>query len=447
MTPAPSFSRSRFQLARWSVFLVLMVSYLLVYFHRIAPGVMSGDLMSAFRISGTALGSLAAMYFYVYSLMQIPSGVLADTLGTRRAITVGHASAAIGAILFATAGSFAVASVGRLMIGLGVSTFYASIMKSHAMWFSERRYGLMSGLTILVGNLGAVMAAAPLALAIEAFSWRGVFLGMGLVSVLLGVTVFAVVRDRPEHAGFPPIWEIEGGRLVQSRQQHWLRDFWSVVRVPQVWPCFWVNFGLGGTMFTFIGLWGVSYLRDVHGLTRGEASSYLTVMLLACAAGSLFFGWLSDRLGRRKPVLIAGVGVCLISWCALTWLPWSPGLGIHLLLCIMGFSQVCIHLIAPCVKEVVDPNLAGTAIGLVNSANFLGTSLLQPLFGWVLDLTWNGTQLGGVRVYSSTDYRHGFCVLLVFAFVGALGLLKVPETRCRSIYRPSGDRENERRLD
>jgi sugar phosphate permease len=426
-----------FQLARWSVFLVLMVSYLLVYFHRIAPGVLSADLMAAFNTTGATLGSLAAMYFYIYTTMQIPSGVLADTLGTRKAITVGHAVAGAGSVVFAMAGSLETASLGRLMIGLGVSTFYASIMKCNAMWFPERRFGLISGLTILVGNLGAVLSAGPLAAVLVSVSWRSVFLGIGAISFLLGILVLVVVRNRPEDAGFPPVCEIEGGHPVPERHQHWLKDLWSVVRTADIWPGFWINVGAGGSMFVFIGLWGVPYLRDVHGLSRSQAANHMTVMLMACAAGSLFSGWLSDRLGRRKPVLVGGTLIYALSWLALMYLPWSPGLAGYLLLSVLGFSGVSVFLTAPCAKEVVNPALAGMAIALVNTGNFLGTSILQPGFGWILDLTWNGTRNGDVRVYSAADYRHGFLLLLGVTVVSMLGLLKLRETHCRNVTTPT----------
>ena len=108
----------RFELIRWSIFLILIATYIFVYFHRMAPAVVSDDLMAAFGTSGTTLGSLAAIYFFVYAAMQIPSGVLADTLGTRTAIITGNLTAGLGSILFGLAGSFGMACAGRFMVGL-----------------------------------------------------------------------------------------------------------------------------------------------------------------------------------------------------------------------------------------------------------------------------------------------------------------------------------------
>ncbi|MBT4485633.1 MAG: MFS transporter, partial [Candidatus Latescibacteria bacterium] len=128
--------RSRFQIVRGLLFLLLTFTYILVFFHRMSPGAISDNLMDAFNISGAQLGSLAAIYFLVYSFMQIPSGVLADTLGMRTSMIIGNFSAGVGSLIFGLADSFVMASVGRLFVGLGVSVIFISILKFNSLWFS-----------------------------------------------------------------------------------------------------------------------------------------------------------------------------------------------------------------------------------------------------------------------------------------------------------------------
>ena len=140
---------------------------MLVFFHRIAPGVVAGDLMQAFQTSGAALGSLAATYYYVYTVMQIPAGVLADTLGPRVSAGMGALIAGGGSILFGLAPDFGIASLGRFLVGLGVSVVFVGLMRSNTVWFSERRYGMISGLTILLGNIGAMLATIMASLGSE----------------------------------------------------------------------------------------------------------------------------------------------------------------------------------------------------------------------------------------------------------------------------------------
>ncbi len=423
----------KFEMTRWSIFSILIATYILVYFHRMAPGVVAGDLMAAFGTSGTALGSLAAIYFFVYAGMQLPSGVLADTLGTRTAVVSGNLAAGAGALLFGLAPTFSMACAGRFLVGLGVSVVFVSIMKNNAMWFSERQFGFMSGITLLIGNLGSVLAAGPLAAMLAFTSWRTVFIGIGLTSLLLSALAFFFVRNRPQDFGFPSIEELYGSAPAMPRQQHWTRDLAGVVRQIRVWPGFWVQLGLTGSLYAFMGLWGMPYLSDVHGLDRGVAARYLTLMLLAFAIGSLFFGWFSDRLGKRKPVLLGSAMAYALGWLFLIALPWSPGPSGYVLFTWLGFSGGGFVITFAAAKEIIHPALAGMAVSVVNTGAFLGTTLIQPLFGRMLDLTWNGQMVGGLRVYTSSDYRNGLYLLFVFAVIGVLGAWRVRETGCRNI--------------
>src|SRR5262249_38718571 len=158
------------------------------------------------------------------------------------------------------------------LVGLGVSVVFVCFMKSNAVWFSERSYGLVSGLTLLIGNVGSILAAAPLAAALRFFSWRPVFAGIGVTSLGLSVLSVLVVRNRPEDAGFPApngaASSILSGARAEVRQR-WRSDLWEVLRNRHVWASFVINFGMLGTLYAFTGLWAVPLLRDLHGLDRG----------------------------------------------------------------------------------------------------------------------------------------------------------------------------------
>jgi MFS family permease len=143
---------------------VAIAAYLLSFFHRVAPAAISGDLQVSFAIGGAQLGTLAATYFYVYTVMQIPTGVLADTLGPRRILFWGGLVAGVGAILFGLAPSFELAFVGRTLVGLGVSVTFIAMLKLLAIGFDERRFATLTGLCMLIGNLGSILAGAPLGL-------------------------------------------------------------------------------------------------------------------------------------------------------------------------------------------------------------------------------------------------------------------------------------------
>src|SRR5206468_4017648 len=137
------------------------------------------------------------------------AGVLADTLGARVAAGVGALVAGLGSILFALAPDFAVASVGRFLVGLGVSVVFVGLMRANTEWWSESRYGFISGLTVVLGNVGAMLAAGPLAMVLVIAPWRSVFVAIGALSLVIAALTFAFVRNRPEDAGFPSLREME----------------------------------------------------------------------------------------------------------------------------------------------------------------------------------------------------------------------------------------------
>lgn len=424
--------RARFQRVRWTAFTLLVVAYMMVFFHRMAPGVVAADLMQAFSTSGAALGSLAAMYYYIYTAMQIPSGVLADTLGPRVCAGVGSLVAGIGSILFGLAPDFFSASLGRLLVGLGVSVVFVGLMRSNSVWFSERHYGLVSGLTLFLGNIGSILAAGPLALLLAWASWRNVFVAAGAFSIVLAGLIFWLVRNRPEEAGFPSLRTMAGEAEHPTRGRRWWPELQSILRNRKIWPGFWVNFGITGSLFAFAGLWGIPLLRDVHGLTRSEASLYTTFALAGFAVGAFFSGGFSDRIGLRKPVILGAGLLSLASWLAMILLPWSAGISGLALYTILGLSAGGFVVTYAAAKEWAPPANAGMAIALVNTGLFLGAAIMQPLFGWVADLTWDGQLVNGVRVYDWEDYRNGLMASAGFAALAVLGAWRLGETRCQN---------------
>lgn len=424
---------ARFVRARWTVYGILVVSYMLVFFHRMAPGAVAAELMQTFQTTGAALGSLAATYYYVYTAMQLPSGVLADTLGPRISVTIGALVAGAGSIIFGLAPDFTVATLGRFLVGLGVSVVFVGLMRNNAVWFSERNYGRISGVTLLLGNLGAILAASPLAVLLGFMTWRQVFVAIGVASLGMAVITWLFVRNRPEDMGFPSVREMEGLEAHPRREHHWFKAQLEVLRNRAAWPGFWVNFGVTGNLFSFAGLWGIPLMRDLYGLDKTSASTYTTATLLAFAGGCLIMGYFSDHLGRRKPVIIASCVLSVLSWAGLILLPWGPGWSGYLLFGLGGFVAGGFVVTYAAAKEVCAPTSAGMAIALVNTGLFLGAAIMQPAFGWMLDLTWDGRLSEGLRIYGPGDYHNGLWLSVGFAVLAFIASLRIRETHCRNL--------------
>jgi MFS family permease len=226
---------------------------------------------------------------------------------------------------------------------------------------------------------------------------------------------------------------MEGKSSHSGSKRSWWDDIQSVVGTGSAWPGLWVGLGMVGSMLAFVGLWAIPFLRDVHGLARSAASAYTTSALAGFAAGSMLVGWLSDRIGRRKPVILAGTVLYTVACVGLAYMPWNPGpIGIAQF-AVLGLSAGGFIVTFANAKEVVAPALSGMAVGLVNTGLFFGAAVMQPLFGWALDLGWNGRVENGLRVYAPSDYHAGFLIMLAFSIIAVAGASRIRETYCRNI--------------
>ncbi|MDD2913917.1 MAG: MFS transporter [Gallionella sp.] len=418
---------------RWAAFVIVGLAYALSFFHRFAPAAISADLQQTFQASAAALGGLAATYFYVYMVMQIPTGILVDTLGPRRVVAIGGVIGGIGSLLFGMADTLALASAGRLLVGLGVSVTFIALLKLNAAWFHDRHFATMTGATILLGNAGSLLAAAPLAWALAYVSWRSVFVAVGALSLLLALLAWWLVRDHPGEAGLPSLRELDGKAAHPPHAGHWYDGLLIVLKNRATWPGLWVNMGLAGSLFAFGGLWAVPFLRDAYGMDRAAAANHTTLLLAGFAIGAFIIGRLSDRLGRRKPVMIAGA----LAYC-LCWLPMLLGMPLqggtgYMLFFAMGLCAPSFTLSWSCAKEVNPHALSGMATSVVNIGGFLGTAIMQPLVGWAID----HARADAVNAPPSLgDYQAGIAILAGFSVLGLVATMFIRETYCR--YADSG---------
>lgn len=411
---------------------VVVAAYVLSFFQRFAPAGIAQDLAASFQTSAASLGVLAATYFYVYTLMQVPTGILVDTLGPRRILLLGGIVAGGGSLLFGMAGSLDAALAGRTLIGLGVSVVFISMLKIIAVWFEEHRFASVVGLSMLLGNLGSVLAGAPLSALAQAAGWRGVFVGVGILSLTLGLLSWILVRDRPDAAGVAASPAPSFDRTVI------LTGLLRVVKNGATWPAAFINAGLSGSFFAFGGLWATPFLTQGLGMSREIATAHLSLYFAGFAVGCLIVGTLSDRIRRRKPVILVSSHIY-----GAIWLIWLSGLVLplaatYLLFGLMGLTTASFTLSWACAKEVNPPQLSGMSTSVTNMGGFLMGALLQPAVGWIMDQRWAGTMANGVRLYAPEDYRWGLLLIAVAAWLGAAAAWRIRETHCRNIWNEIG---------
>ena len=402
--------------------------YLVGFFHRVAPAVITRELAAEFELTAAALGNLSAFYFYTYVAIQVPTGVLVDRYGPRCILALGAIGAAAGALLFAGAHTFALAGAGRLLIGASVGVAFVAMMKLSTHWFHPSRFALVAGLALGTGMFGAVSAGAPLRWLADGFGWRSVILATAAATAALAFIIWLVVRDDPQERGYAsylpaahhdaPAHSMMGGLARVLRER-------NVLLI-----CF-MNGGVSGPVLTFAGLWGVPFMTTHYGLSTVAAAGLCSLTLLAWGTGGPLMGALSDRLKERKRLYGAGAGVAALCWFIVLLVPGLPLALFAVLLTVAGLASGVIMIGYAYAKESAPAALAGTTGGVINTGNMIGAMLMQPAVGWVLDRAWDGSLEAGLRVYSFAAYRYGFVLMLVWLIAVMVVAGFTRETHCR----------------
>ncbi len=388
--------------------------YLIAFYQRVAPAVITQELSREFRLSAAALGNLSAFYFYGYVAGQIPTGVLADRWGPRRLLTAGAAVTALGTLIFALATDVVVANLGRLLIGAAAGVAFVSMLKIASHWMPARRFAFTSALALFIGVVGATLAGAPLRLAVDASGWRAVMVASAALTALVAVAIWVVVRDDPGERGYASHFPEHAAAGAQTSIR---ADLLEVLRYRNTWILFFAPGAFSGLLLAFAGLWGVPFLVMHYGFTTTEAATLASAMLIAWSASSMGYGVLSERLGRRKFLMLAGLVATMGLWAAVLAFPGLPRAALVALLIALGVDAGPFVLTFAFARDSVPPRLGGTASGISNMGVMLGGMLMQPLIGLVLDHHWGGIMADGARWYDFAAVQRAFSLVLVWGAV------------------------------
>ena len=415
----------------WSVWGIGAIFYLAVFFLRTAPAVMTAELMRDFGIGAGSLGNLSAFYFYAYVAMQIPIGALTNSWGPRKLLACGAVSAAVGTFLFGSTSSFALACVGRAIIGGSTAVGWLVVLRLAAHWFPGRRFATLSGLALFFGNLGALFAQVPLRLGVEYFGWRGTALFSAVVILCLGLLAWIIVRDDPGEKGLesyaPPVLRQNDKTTARAI----LQGLQVVFSSGNCWLILVIQGGLVGPIMTFTGLWGAPFLKARFGLEPKAAATVCSIMIICWAVASPLFGGLSDRMGRRKPAYLAGALIAATGWIVMIY---ATGLSLPVFTVVAALTSVatgCGVLGFAYGKESAPARYMGTVTATTNMGNMLGNVLLQPGIGMLLDRNWTGLMATGAHIYGVEAYQSAFVLIVGWSLFSCVMIALTRETNCR----------------
>lgn len=402
------------------VFLPFALGYFLSYLFRSINAVVGPRLVEEFGLAPEALGFLTSAYFLTFAAAQLPLGLALDRLGPRRTEAFLLLFAAGGALLFAYAGDTNELILARALIGLGASACLMASFKAFVIWFPTERLPFLNGCVLAVGGLGAIVATAPVELALGLTGWRTLFLFLAALTLAAAALLFLLVPEKPRGA-------------TRESLSAMLRGLGSVFASPLFWR-------IGPAVLTgsaaaqaFSGLWAGPWLRDVGGYDAGTTSTLLMVMAAGMSVGFLLLGAALQQAMRRGLDPLRAATFALLVFVALqaglvanaTDLAWP-------LLALFGFFSTAIMLLYSALVPAFPLSLSGRVSTAMNLLTFVGAFLGQWLVGLLIGLP--GGENGR---YSPAGYSLAFAVLLG-AEVLALGWLL---TGLRRFARPPANRE------
>jgi predicted MFS family arabinose efflux permease len=373
------------------VFAPFAAGYFLSFFFRNVNAVIAKDLARDFALSPQELGFLTSMYLLAFAAFQLPLGVLLDRYGPRRVVATLMCVAGTGALVFGLAQDFTTLSVGRALVGLGVSGGLMGAIKAFSLWFPLSRMATLNGLYLGIGGLGGLSATAPVEAMLGPYGWRMLFYGLAAASVAAASLIFFLVPERP----------LPGhGQTLRAQ----ISGFATVFRSVPFWriaaPLVVCHAGYQAMQ----GLWLAPWLYDVAGEPRATVAGMLLATAVAYSIGSVFFGVSSDRLARAgisrlttyKIGLAASFAMFVLLASGITrWLP--------AILAIYGFTAISASLAYALFTPLFPPDMTGRVNTASNVLMFSASFLFQWGIGAVL------------RLYPVTDGRYspeGYAVAL-----------------------------------
>lgn len=384
-----------------AVITVAALFYCYEFILRIIPGALQSELSAAFgHISASSIGVLSAFYYFAYSPMQLPVGVLMDRYGPRKLLIFACFCCTLGSWMFTFTNIIWLAGAGRFLVGFGSSFAFVGVLTLTVNWLPKKYFSLMAGLITTLGMLGLVYGEVKITSIAISLGWDHVLFLMVVIGAVLTVLTFLFVKDGPQ------------GRVRNgSPWPEFFHNVKSVLTSAEVWIIGIVGACLYTSLSVFGEMWGKTYLEQAHHLSKLEAARTISSMFLGWAVGAPVAGYFSDLTGKRVLPLILGAILALIFISIVLYCPGLSYTTLNVLLFLYGLASGAEIIIFIMAKENSGAKLSGTVFAATNMIVTLGGVVFQPLVGKLLDMFGDSGLVDGEHIYTVVDYQLALSIL------------------------------------
>lgn len=396
--------------------------YCYEYILRVAPSVMSNELMHAYHLTAGSFGNLTAYYYYAYTPMQIIVGVMMDRFGARYLLSFACLMCTLGTYLFACSDSIVIASIGRFLVGFGSSFAFVGGLKLVSLWLPAERFASASGVIVALGSLGAMGGDIVLTSLVNSTGWRTTNMMAAVCGAILTVVLVVLLRNG----------NAESAKNNTSTNVHFadiFKGLWQAFKTPQFWKAGFVGCLLYMPTSAFAELWAIPYLKEARGLSDHDAASVVSLIFLGWVVGGPIFGCLSDRFKNRLVPMFIGSTLGLLAFSYMLYMPHHSLNTLRALFILLGFgvsSKIVIFAVA---RESTSSVIGGTVIACTNMMVMVSGVVFQPLIGVLLDIHWAGAFLeNGVRLYSPASFMFALSILPIGTIIALITICFMKET-------------------
>ncbi|MDR1333773.1 MAG: MFS transporter [Holosporaceae bacterium] len=399
----------------WIIWGIANIFYLYEVMLRVSPGVMTNDLMLHYNITSGMLGIMISFFYYSYTLLQLPCGLILDKLGARTLIGSSVILSTTGSVLFALTSNVIVAQIGRCMVGAGAACAFISCLQIASIVFPPKHFAIFAGITNMMGTAGALCGGFPIARSVNFIGWRETIFILAAIGMLIAIAAFVFI---------PKVIKIPENESVHN-------SFMSIFRKVIVNKQIILSGIVGGFMYlavsAFSELWAIPFFMTKYNIDNETASLAPSMLFIGFAIGSIPIAIIAKKLnGYMKTIRIAIVSMGLL------FIPliYVDNMKISFLIVfLLGILTAAEVLVFTCARNNELPQNAGTAIAFSNGLVMLAGSIFQPVLGTMLDFFWTGgISAQGIRIYDISCYQKAMLALPICLVVAYLLSLFVKET-------------------
>lgn len=400
------------------IWLVALLVYLLAVFHRSSMAVAGLAATDRFHISSSQLSTFVMMQLLVYAAMQIPVGLLLDRFGSLRIMFAGVLTLTLAQTGFAFANTYSLALLARLFVGAGDAMIFICVLRLVNTWFSARRIPLITQLTGVLGQAGAIIAAVPMTIALSHLGWTKSYLLAASIGIVVVVLLLLVVHDSPDERS------LTGPPLSWTEVRTGLAESWAH---PGTRLGLWTHFSTQFSATTLGLLWGYPFFVKGEGLSTATAGVLLTILVIAVMAAGPVLAWIITNHPWQRSTLVLGIVLSIVAvWTAvLAWPGGAPMPLLVLLVIVVGIGGPASMIGFDFGRTSNPPHRLGSSTGIINQGGFVASLILVVSIGLILD--WRTP--GSSNNYSPSAFRWAMSFQYV---LWTLGLIQIWRYRVKT---------------